>query len=205
MKIEEHTSSLIDKIHWHKMNALVAVFDDIHHAYEIVGQLVELNFPMDQVSLLHLPKGQDSDFLGVSYDNEKERTKIWAENGALWGTLIGLAVGASGLLFVPGIGILLALGPVIDPIAGAVIGSGLMAGAAQASRISAALHKVGIPGNESEHLQKALTAGKTILILHFSKDDAVDWQEVIDWTGTDFMQVFQGKDDQDDSDQDTEL
>ncbi len=182
MKIEEHAPSLIDKIHWHKMKALAAVFDNIHYAHGVAAQLVEHNFPMDQVSVIHIPKGKDSDFLGVSYDNEKKRTEIWAEDGALWGALAGLAIGASGLLFVPGVGILLALGPVIDTIAGAAIGSGLMASAAHATSLIAALHKIGIPEDETDCLHKALLDGKTVLILHYSKDDKTDWQQIIDWS-----------------------
>ena len=192
MKIEENKSSLTDKFHWHKMKALTAVFNDAHHAHEVAGQLVEHDFPMDQISVLHLPSGQGNDFLGLSYDNDRKRTIVWSENGALWGALVGLAVGASGILFVPGVGLLLALGPVIDPIAGAVIGSALMAGSAQATRIASAFHKIGIPEDESDSLQKALMAGKTILILHYSKDDQVDWQQAINWSSAESVQVFSG-------------
>ncbi len=203
MKIEEHKPSLTDKLQWQKMNALAAVFDDIQHAHQVAGQLVEHNFPMGQISVLHLAKGQDSDFLGISYDNEKERTKIWAENGALWGALLGLAVGASGLLFVPGVGVLLALGPIIDSIAGAAIGSGLMAGAAQATRLTAALHQIGIPRAETEHLHKLLMAGKTLLILHYSKDDQTDWRKVIDWSDAESVQIFAGNGPRDDESNDS--
>ena len=194
MKIEENKSSLADKIHWHKMKGLTAVFDDTHHAHALASQLVKHDFPMAQISVLHLPSEQGNDFLGVSYDNEQERTMIWSENGALWGALIGLAVGASGLLFVPGVGLLLALGPVIDPIAGAVIGSALMAGASRATRLTSALHQIGIPEDETDHLQKALMAGKTLLILHISKDDPVDWQQAINWSSAEAVQIFSGSD-----------
>lgn len=194
MKIEEHKSSLIDKTHWHKMKALTAVFDSIHHAHTAAGQLVKHDFPMDQISVLHFPGGQGYDFLGVSYGNEPERTKIWAENGALWGAIVGLAVGASGLIFVPGVGLLLALGPVIDLIAGAAIGSGLMAGAAQATRLTSALHQIGIPQDEMDYFHKALVAGKTLLILHYSKDDHTDWQQNIDWSRAESVQLFSGSD-----------
>lgn len=194
MKIEEHKTSLTDKSHWHKMNALTAVFDNIHHAHQAAGMLVKHDFPMDQISVLHLPGGQGYDFLGVSYGNEPERTKIWAENGALWGALVGLAVGASGLLFVPGVGLVLALGPVIDLIAGAAIGSGLMAGAAQATRLTSALHKIGIPKDETDDLHNALMDGKTVLILHFSKDDPTDWQKNINWSRAESVRLFEGSD-----------
>ncbi|HEB56615.1 MAG TPA: hypothetical protein ENI98_09985 [Gammaproteobacteria bacterium] len=190
MKITEHDPSLMDLIHWHKMKILAAVFDDAHHAHELAGQLVEHDFPMDQISVLHRAAGQGDDFLGVAYESERERTKIWAENGALWGALAGLAVGASGLLFVPGVGLLLALGPVIDVIAGSAIGSGIMAGAAAVTRLTAALHRMGIPEDKTEELHRAIMAGKTLLILHYDKNDPTDWQQIIDWSRAEAVQVF---------------
>ncbi len=192
MKIEEHKHSLIDKIHWQKMNALTAVFEDAQHAHAAVEQLADNGFPMERLSVLHIPQGQQSDFLGVSYDSERKRTIVWAENGALWGALMGLAVGASGLLFVPGVGTLLMLGPVIDTIAGATIGSGLMAGAAQVTRLSHALHQIGIPKEKLDYFRDILMVGKTVVILHYNKDDPVDWQRLINWSDAQSVELFSG-------------
>ncbi len=190
MKIAEHDPSLMDQIHWHKMKILAAVFADTHHAHEVAGQLVEHDFPMDQISVLHRPGGEGDDFLGISYRSEDERTKVWAKNGALWGALLGLAVGVSGLIFVPGVGPLLALGPVIDVIAGSAIGSGIMAGAALATRLTAALHRMGIPEDKTEALHQAIMDGKTLLLLHYDKNDPKDWQQLIDWSKAESVEVF---------------
>lgn len=190
MELNEHKHSFLDKLNWQKMNVLTAEFDDDLHAHTAVEQLVENGFPMEHLSVLHFPKHQQADFLGVSYENEHKRTIVWAENGALWGGLMGLAVGAAGLFFVPGIGTLLALGPVIDTIAGATIGSGLMAGAAQLTRVTHALQKIGIPEDKLEEFRDRLKSGKTILILHYAMDDPVDWQRLIDWTDAKSTQLF---------------
>lgn len=190
MKITEHKPSTSEMSHWQKMNALVAVFDDTRSAHEVAGQLVEHDFPMDQISVLHRPSGQTDDFLGVSYQNERERTKIWAENGGLWGALVGLAVGASGLIFVPSIGPLLVLGPVIDTIAGAALGAGVMAEAANVTRLTAALHRLGIPEEETAQLHQAIMDGKTMLILHYPQDEPKDWLRLINWDGAKSVQVF---------------
>lgn len=190
MKITEHRPSTSEKLHWQNMKALVAVFDDTHSAHDVAGQLVELDFPMDHISVLHRPRGQADDFLGVSYGNERERTKIWAENGALWGALVGLAVGVSGFLFVPGVGPLLVLGPVIDTIAGTAIGSGIMAEAADVTRVTAALHRLGIPEEETTQLHQAIMDGKTVLILHYPRNDSKNWQQLLNWGRAESVQVF---------------
>lgn len=192
MEIAEHKPSLFDKFHWQEMYALTAVFKDTNHAHAVVSELDKHHFPMDQVSVLHLPQGQSSDFLGVSFNNEHQRTVVWAENGALWGALIGLVIGTSGLLFVPGVGLLLTLGPVIDLIAGAALGSGIMAGAAQVTQLTHALHQIGIPKDKTDYFHDVLLAGKTILILHYAKEDQTDWRNLISWSGAESVQLFSG-------------
>jgi len=77
---------------------------------------------MDQVSILHKAGGQGDDFLGIVYTNEKERFKVWGAEGALWGSLGGLLAGAGGLMLIPGVGPVLAAGPIIEAIIGAVAG-----------------------------------------------------------------------------------
>jgi len=192
MDIAEHNPTLLDKLHWQEMYALTAVFKETNYAHAVVSELDKHHFPMDQISVITLPRGQSSDFLGVSYNNEHKRTVVWAENGALWGALIGLVIGTSGLLFVPGIGLLLTLGPVIDLIAGAALGSGIMAGAAQVTQLTHALHQVGIPKNKTDYFHDVLLAGKTILILHYAKEDKTDWQKLINWSGAESVQLFSG-------------
>lgn len=195
-KLRNARQPLIEKIQLAKDESIDCRFDNPHHAHDVAKQLMDNNFPMSQISILHLPNGQDHDFLGVSFEHEKKRTKIWTENGALWGALVGLLVGASGLLFVPGVGALLALGPVIDLIAGAAIGSGIMAGAAQATSLNTALHHMGIAKDETENLRTALLAGKTLLILHYSKNDQVNWQQLINWASAESVQVSSGNEHQ---------
>ncbi len=67
---------------------------------------------------------------------------------------------------------------------------------------TAALHKIGIPEDETDRLHKALLDGKTVLILHYSKDDRTNWQQIIDWSSAESVQVFTGNDVHDSSDQD---
>ena len=75
-------------------NILAAVFDNPQRAQEVAEQLIEHDFPMDKISILRRATGQGDDFLGVSYENERERIKFWGEHGAAWGALGGLLAGA---------------------------------------------------------------------------------------------------------------
>jgi hypothetical protein len=164
---------------------VAAVFDDPQHAQSVVEQLIDRDFPMDQVSLLHRAGGHGDDFLGLAYDNEGERIKVWGQQGAFWGALGGLLAGVSGLLLVPGVGALLVAGPMLDMLAGAVTGAGLMLGAAAVTRVTIALRRAGIPEDKLEELHQAIMDGKTLLILHCGDDDPEQWRRKLRWEGAD--------------------
>ena len=164
---------------------IAALFDSPDGAMRVVEQLIARDFPMDQVSLLHRAGGHGDDFLGISYGSEAERIRVWSEHGALWGSLAGLLAGASGLLIVPGIGALLVVGPMIDAIAGAVLGAGVMAGSALATRVGIALHRIGIPRDKLEHLHQAIMDGKTLLLIHCGREDPQALGQRLQWQGAD--------------------
>ncbi len=173
------------------MTILAAVFDDPRRAQEVAGQLIEHDFPMDQISILRRAGGQGDDFLGISYESERERLKFWGEQGALWGALAGLLAGAMGLFVVPGIGPLLVLGPFVNTIAGAMAGTGMATGAALVTGLTAALRRMGIPEADLEYLHQSIMEGKTLLLLQYGKRDTTDWRHIVQWTGAESVRVFQ--------------
>ncbi|MCP5305541.1 MAG: hypothetical protein H6953_08835 [Chromatiaceae bacterium] len=164
---------------------IAAVFAAPERATQVVEQLIERDFPMDRVSLLHRAGGHGDDFLGISYGDEAERIRVWSEHGALWGSLIGLLAGASGLMVVPGIGALLVAGPIVNALTGAAIGAGMMAGSALATRLGIALQRLGIPEETLDHLHQAIMDGKTLLLIHCGNDDPEALKQRLAWQGAD--------------------
>ncbi|HLY96962.1 MAG: hypothetical protein ACM3W8_04915 [Sideroxydans sp.] len=160
-----------------------AVFDHPADARSLVDGMIQNNFPMDQVSILHKAGGQGDDFLGIVYSNEKERFKVWGTQGALWGSLGGLLAGAAGLFLLPGIGPVLIAGPLIDVIAGAAAGAGLMAAGAAATHLTVALRRIGIPEDKLEMLHQAVVDGKTVVLIHCGNDDPEFWRRRLAWKG----------------------
>ena len=55
---------------------IAAVFAAPERATQVVEQLIERDFPMDRVSLLHRAGGHGDDFLGISYGDEAERIRV---------------------------------------------------------------------------------------------------------------------------------
>ena len=169
---------------------IAALYSSPETATRVVEQLIEQDFPMDQISLLHRAGGHGDDFLGIAYGDEEERIRVWSEQGALWGSLAGLLAGASGMLVVPGVGALLAAGPIINAIAGAVLGAGVMAGSALATRLGIALHRLGIPVEKLELLHQAIMDGKTLLLIHCGSEDPQALKQRLLWQGADSVRVL---------------
>jgi len=167
----------------HSNHFVGAVFDNPEHARATVEEMIKRNFPMDQVSILHRAGGQGDDFLGIIYAGEKERFKVWGAQGAFWGALGGLLAGAAGLLFLPGIGPVLAAGPLLDAIAGAAVGAGLMTAGAAATHLSIALRRIDIPQDKLEILHQAVMDGKTLVLMHCGEDDPQFWRQRLAWKG----------------------
>ena len=160
-----------------------AVFENPDHAHAVVEQMIKHGFQMDQVSILHKAGGQGDDFLGIAYTNEKQRFKAWGVQGALWGGLGGLLAGASGLLLVPGIGALMAAGPIIEAIAGAAAGVGLMTAGAATTHLTMALRRMNIPEDKLQILHQAIMDGNTVLLMNCGNDAPEIWCQRLEWKG----------------------
>ncbi|MDD5248906.1 MAG: hypothetical protein PHY45_07970 [Rhodocyclaceae bacterium] len=162
-----------------------AVFAKLDDAHALVEEISKQDFPMDQVSVVRKAGGEGDDFLGIAYSDEKERFKVWGAQGALWGALGGLLAGAAGLLMLPGIGAVLIAGPLIDAIAGAAVGAGLMATGAAASHLTTGLRRIGIPEDRLAMLHQAVMDGNAVVLIHCGEADPEVWRRRLAWRGAD--------------------
>lgn len=172
----------------------VGVFDSEDKATRVIEKLIEEDFPADRLSLLRKTGGPGDDMLGLAYTNTADRVKTWGEHGAIWGALWGLLAGATGLFVLPGIGPLLAAGPVVEALGGAITGAavagGGMAGAAVLSELASALHRIGIPKADIELIHGAIEAGHYVVILHCDPDQADHCAMRLGWAGADPVTVL---------------
>lgn len=155
---------------------VAAVFEHDDAAVRSVEHLIAEDFPMDRISLLRRASGMGDDPIGVAYDASGERMKVWGQQGAFWGAIWGLLAGAAGLFVLPGIGPIVAAGPIIEALAGAITGAaltgGVMAGAAALTQLTQALHHAGLPHADIEALHQDILNGNTLVLLHCSADEA---------------------------------
>lgn len=166
---------------------LVALFAEGSHTEKALRRLADADFPMDMVSVLGHGQASGDDLLGLYYPSVGERMRGWGRAGVFWGGLWGLLTGAAGLFLVPGVGPLLAAGPVVELFAAALAGAGLtggvMAGAAAVTQLSVVLHRSGVPEDQLDKLHRALVAGDYLVMLRTGSDDTERWSGMLRWAG----------------------
>jgi len=165
---------------WREKNrVLVAVYPDLDKAQSVTKRLVDQDYQMDLISVLGRMRAVGDDNLGIYHLGIGDRVKAWGKQGAVWGGLWGLLVGA-GLFMISGIGAVAAAGYIVEAIAGgAAVGAGTMAGAAALSQLAIAFHRAGIPEEKIQALHQAIEDGHYLLMLRGAESEIGKWKEVL--------------------------
>jgi uncharacterized membrane protein len=137
-------------------NAAVGIFDSHTQAQTAVEELRRSGLDINKLSIV----GRDEHVDG--YHDTGDRMKYWGKQGACWGGLWGLLLGA-GLFWVPGLGPLLVAGPLGAMIVGGMEGAVVVGGL---SAVGAGLYSMGIPKDSILQYETAIQAGKFVLVFH---------------------------------------
>jgi hypothetical protein len=120
-------------------------------------------------------KNTHADEQVVGYYNAGDRMKYWGKNGAFWGGFWGLLFG-SAFFAIPGIGPLLAAGPVVAWIVGALEGAVLVGGL---SALGAGLYSIGIPKDSVVQYELAIKTDKFLLLVHGTASEVEKAREIL--------------------------
>ncbi|OFZ29837.1 MAG: DUF3341 domain-containing protein [Bdellovibrionales bacterium RIFCSPHIGHO2_01_FULL_40_29] len=123
-----------------------------------VDQLKYSGFRNSDISVLMPDKESTQDFIHEKHTKAPEGAAAGAGTGAVLGGTLGWLVGA-GALAIPGIGPLVAAGPIVASIAGAGVG-GAVGG------VSGALVGMGIPEFEAKRYEGTVKEGGILLSVH---------------------------------------
>jgi len=159
-----------------KENAAIAVYDNHIQAEAAIKELQKSGIDMKKLSILGKDYHAEENVLG--YYNAGDRMKFWGKLGAFWGGLWGLLFG-SALFFIPGIGHIVALGPVGGIIVGALENAVIVGGL---SALGAGLFSVGIPKDSVVKYETAVKADKFLVIVHGTGDEVRKAKEIIKTT-----------------------
>ena len=156
-----------------KENAAIAVYDTHIQAEAAIKELEKAGVDMKKLSILGKDYHAEENVVG--YYNAGDRMKFWGKLGAFWGGLWGLLFG-SALFFVPGIGHVVALGPVGGMIVGALENAIIVGGL---SALGAGLYSIGIPKDSIVKYETAVKADKFLVIVHGTEDEVTKAKEII--------------------------
>jgi len=150
--------------------SVIGLFDSVSEAQRALNELVQAGFSRDHISLVaHDASGQYSKYLNKdgSFDPEGDVT---ADEGAGFGAAVGAITGvlaSLGAMAIPGIGPVIAAGPLLAAVTGGTIGA--VAGAATGG-ITAALIKTGLPEDEAQYYTEGVRRGGTLLVVDTDSD-----------------------------------
>lgn len=158
-------------------NSLVAMFDKHTQAEDAVRDLQIAGFNMTALSIIG--KGYHTEEDVVGYYTAGDRMKAWGTNGAFWGGIWGLLFG-SAFFMIPGIGPIIAAGPIVAWIVGALEGAAVVGGV---SAIGAGLFSIGVPKHSILKYETSLKAGQFMLVVHGSADEVTRAKAVLATSG----------------------
>jgi uncharacterized membrane protein len=168
-----------------KNNSVVAIYKSHAEAEAAIKELQQSGFDMKKLSIVGRDYHTDEQVVG--YYNTGDRMKRWGKTGAFWGGFWGFLFGA-GFFWIPGLGQVLAAGPLVSWIIGALEGAVVVGGL---SAIGAGLYGLGIPKDSILQYETAIKTGKFVLIAHGSPEEIARAQEVIKSTSPELSEHHQ--------------
>lgn len=137
---------------------LTALFDTYTEAQRAVHDLIDQGFSRDDISLIsQKPDGTDASVTGQEYIEESSGIAAGAGMGAALGGVGGLLLGLSALA-IPGVGPIVAAGP----LAAALMGAGL---GAAAGGLMGALTDLGVPETEAGYYAEGVRRGGVLVLV----------------------------------------
>lgn len=149
-----------------KKKSVFGIYSNASQAERAVDALVSSRFTSSDVSVLMSDSGGSKDFAAEKNTKAPEGTTTGvAAGGAIGGTL-GLLAGI-GALAIPGVGPLIAAGPIMGALAGLGVG-GAVGG------VVGALVGMGIPEYEAKRYEGRIKEGGVLLSVHCDTSEEID-------------------------------
>jgi hypothetical protein len=159
-----------------KNTAVFGIYKTVGHAERAVETLSTAGFANNDISVLLTDAQTTHDFAHEKNTKAPEGTAAGAATGGIIGGTLGLLVGL-GALAIPGVGPLLAAGPIVAALAG--VGAGGAAGG-----MIGALVGMGIPEYEAKRYEGHVKNGGVLLSVHCDTSHQITRaQELLRGTG----------------------
>jgi hypothetical protein len=148
-----------------KKTAVFGIYPTVGRAEAAVDALVHATFSNDDISVLMADNEGSKDFAHEKHTKAPEGTTTGAVTGGAVGGTLGLLAGI-GALAIPGVGPLIAAGPIMATLAGLGVG-GTIGG------LVGALVGMGIPEYEAKRYEGRVKDGGVLLSVHCRTSDEI--------------------------------
>jgi len=149
-----------------KKTAVFGIYTTTNQAEAAVNQLMSQGFSGDDISVLMEDSNSSRQFAHEKNTKVPEGTTTGATAGGVIGGTLGLLAGL-GALAIPGVGPLIAAGPIMGTLAG--MGAGGAVGG-----IIGALVGLGIPEYEAKRYEGRIKDGGVLLSVHCNTSNEID-------------------------------
>jgi hypothetical protein len=139
--------------------SVYAIATSESQANQIVDNLTNAGFSSNDISVLFPNKGTTSEFSNEKNTKAPEAAMTGAATGGVLGGTLGLLVGI-GALAIPGVGPLIAAGPLLAALSGAAAGA---AAGAAVGGIAGGLIGLGIPEAEAKSYENRIAEGNILV------------------------------------------
>ena len=168
-------------------NSVVAIYRQHSDADLAIKELQRGGLDLHKLSIVG--KGYHTDEQAVGYYTAGDRMKYWGKVGAFWGGFWALLFG-SALFMIPGLGPILAAGPVVAWIVAGLEGA-VEVGALGA--LGAGLYSIGIPKDSIVKYETALKSDQFLLIAHGTAAEVAKAKDIIEITHPAQLSVHSGE------------
>jgi len=151
---------------------VIGLFDRMDEGHQVVQELIDHGFERDDISLV---SGQEGEYVTERGDERTSGAAVGAGAGAAIGGISGLLVGL-GALAIPGIGPVIAAGPLVTALAGAGLG-------ATAGGIIGALTDLGVPEEEAHAYAEGVRRGGVLIAVDTDDQRADRAAEIMERAG----------------------
>lgn len=163
----------------------------IYNSHEALGEALALlinQLKLKRRDIAVLGKGENGEPKDI-FEVKKENSDIlfWGEQGAIWGAIFGFLAGGF-FAFVPGFGPLVAAGPIVSSLAGAVGGAEVLGSAAA---LAAWFIDLGVEEVEAHKYAEYLKEGKIVLLADAASDEKLEEiKKALKETGAEEIKVY---------------
>jgi hypothetical protein len=157
-------------------NSVVAVYRSHTEADQALKELQSGGVDMHKLSIVG--KGYHTEEHAVGYYNAGDRMKYWGKVGAFWGGFWALLFG-SAIFVIPGLGPILAAGPVVAWIVAGLEGA-VEVGALGV--LGAGLFSMGIPKDSIVKYEIALKTDQFLLIANGTAEEVAKAKDILETT-----------------------